>query len=901
MKKEKVCLIIPPSLFLLDERVFPSLGILKIASSLEERNHPVEVLDLSGFSNYEDIVELHCKNTDSVIFGITATTPQMPATTKILNKIKKINKDFCVVLGGPHITLICAALKYEKKNKKIGRAHKEYDNLLKKYDIVVAGDGEDSIFEVIKESKNKHKFPLMIDADDPKGNLFMTEKRYEETPFPARHLIDLESYKYKVAGKKATSLLKQLGCPYQCNFCLSADTFIPTEKGLIKIGDLDDGKKGIKNFNVKLYSENGIAETSHIINQGVLPTKKITLKNGLSIVCSHNHKLKVVEDGKIIWREAKDINKEHWFPIVKVNEKLFPKEYIKLIYDKYEDRSVNSGNFSSKKFKFPHILNEDLSWILGFFVGDGLQNRDGITFAIDKKCKSLLIEKVKNCFDYNLKIYPIKSTNLCDYSVQIRNFLKKSLGVDFKNKHKVPDVIFKSPKSVIEAFLKGLWDADGNKSPVGEDYLTTFNAELANEINNLLVYIGKKCSIDKIYNKEKKKYYYRVYNNRKWNMIPCNKSIYYKRNGKIGWRKTAQKNRKHVSLENIKKIEPNHSLLINDCYYVPLLKISEGIPQTLYDFTVPGPENFIGNGLINHNCGGRKSPMLRRIRARSSDVILKEIKFLYERYGYKGFMIYDDELNIRNDEIIQFMNDISDLQEELGVDFRLRGFVKAELFNEEQANSMYRAGFRQLLTGFESGSEKILINIDKKATKYQNTKAIEIAKKHNMTVKALMSIGHAGESHKTIEDTKNWLLDVQPEDFDCTIITTYPGTSYYDESVETKPGIWTFTHKKTKDKLHSYELDYNETADYYKGDPSLEGGYKSYVFTDFITSEELVKERDSLEREVRKKLNIPFNPSAESVNFEHSMGQGPLPENILRISKIKKINKPKTFLNVIPK
>ena len=61
MKKEKICLVIPPSIFLLDERVFPSLGILKVASSLEEQGWPVEVLDLSGFTNYEDIVELHLK------------------------------------------------------------------------------------------------------------------------------------------------------------------------------------------------------------------------------------------------------------------------------------------------------------------------------------------------------------------------------------------------------------------------------------------------------------------------------------------------------------------------------------------------------------------------------------------------------------------------------------------------------------------------------------------------------------------------------------------------------------------------------------------------------------------------------------------------------------------------
>jgi anaerobic magnesium-protoporphyrin IX monomethyl ester cyclase len=47
----RVCLIIPPSIFLLDERVFMTLGILKIAAVLERAGIEVEMLDLSGVEN----------------------------------------------------------------------------------------------------------------------------------------------------------------------------------------------------------------------------------------------------------------------------------------------------------------------------------------------------------------------------------------------------------------------------------------------------------------------------------------------------------------------------------------------------------------------------------------------------------------------------------------------------------------------------------------------------------------------------------------------------------------------------------------------------------------------------------------------------------------------------------
>src|ERR1700754_2563231 len=51
-KARSVCLVTPPSAFLLDERVFVSLGILKVAASLEAQNVRVNLLDLSGAENY---------------------------------------------------------------------------------------------------------------------------------------------------------------------------------------------------------------------------------------------------------------------------------------------------------------------------------------------------------------------------------------------------------------------------------------------------------------------------------------------------------------------------------------------------------------------------------------------------------------------------------------------------------------------------------------------------------------------------------------------------------------------------------------------------------------------------------------------------------------------------------
>ena len=179
--KPAVIFITPPSLFLLDARVFPALGILKVAACAERRGYPVEHLDLNGCINYEDAVRHHLSGKSTgAIFAITATTPQMVAVNKIKNVIRE-HGHHKIILGGPHPTLVHAAFKTTSSI----RAKRAMTQLLDGYDVVVAGDGEDAIEQAILSNVK------LIDADNPKGDLFMSKERVAEVPLPARHLIDL--------------------------------------------------------------------------------------------------------------------------------------------------------------------------------------------------------------------------------------------------------------------------------------------------------------------------------------------------------------------------------------------------------------------------------------------------------------------------------------------------------------------------------------------------------------------------------------------------------------------------------------------------------------------------------------------------------------------------------------
>lgn len=501
-----VCLIIPPSTFLADERVFPFLGPLKVAAELEANGNYVEVLDLSGFGNYEEIVRTYVENSHIRIFGLTATTPQIPAAAKVATIIREVSPDSKIILGGPHVTLAHTAMREDHKAGRNGRGTAVFNQLENLFDSLVVGDGEMAIFPAI----NPHNKTQVIDAGHLKSPLFMNRGTLDNYHYPARHLIDRDSYHYQIDGQPAFSVIAQLGCPFECGFCGGRDSAF---------------------FRV---------------------TRTRTVENVIS--------------------------------------------------------------------------------------------------------------------------------------------------------------------------------------------------EIEQEVN-----------------------------------------------------------------ESIKRGHP-----------------------------------------------------------------------------LSGVMFYDDELNVVPQGLENLCHQLISIQERLGIKMRFRGFVKAELFTPQQAELMYQAGFRMLLSGVESGSDKMLGAMKKHTSRAINTRCVEFAHQAGLRFKSLMSMGHPSESEETVSQSVEWVLSNLTADFDdvdWTIITQYPGTLYFDKSVyvpEKNAWVYQVMVGGKPERLWSRSVDYATQAHYFKGVP---GNYEAYVWTDHLSPEDLVKLRDEAEKITRNYLKLPLITSVAARQFEHSMGQK-LPPHILRQSGV---------------
>lgn len=271
-------------------------------------------------------------------------------------------------------------------------------------------------------------------------------------------------------------------------------------------------------------------------------------------------------------------------------------------------------------------------------------------------------------------------------------------------------------------------------------------------------------------------------------------------------------------------------------------------------------------------CGGRDTPVYRLRRTRSPEAVIAELRQIKETYGYSGIFVYDDEVNLPPWPVF------FELMDRLAAEgLVLRGFIKAELFTEEVAAAMARAGFVEVATGVESGSAQILKNIRKKTTPGDNSRAAAIARKHGIRFKAFLSVGHPGETRETVRETHDWALEEIGRHgagsiyATVSLIAPYPGTPIFDRPESLGHLGFSLTRPQV-------EIDYTRERTFELADGE---SYNCLIRTDLrwtgsvyekkpdgLTPPELIECRAELEGAIRQAQGGPGGGQ-----YDKSMGQ----------------------------
>lgn len=190
---------------------FPPLGLMYIASVIENLGHTVEIIDFGVFDYSDDFISKKIHSADFV--GINVYTHSCGQVKRLASRIKEFSEDILIIIGGPHCTLL-----KEKALEDIPKA-----------DISVVLEGENVIKEIIKYLQGEKNISDIPGIYYKEGNAIKKGKPFEIIedldliPFPARHLVDQSNYGkfpwYDLSKLNFTSMMTSRGCPFRCRFC----------------------------------------------------------------------------------------------------------------------------------------------------------------------------------------------------------------------------------------------------------------------------------------------------------------------------------------------------------------------------------------------------------------------------------------------------------------------------------------------------------------------------------------------------------------------------------------------------------------------------------------------------------------------------------------------------------
>ena len=193
----------PPRQIVREDIVVPPLGIAYLAAILEDKGHKVSIID--AFSEMLDMnsLEQRIKAFSPDIIGITGMTPVIDNAFRVVKASRKYARH--IIIGGPHVSVV---------------GNKIF-NQCSDIDYAIQGEGEMSLsllLDALESNKDISNIPGLItrDFENPPAPFV---DNLDSLPFPARHLLPNDRYRYILSAGKVTTMFTSRGCPYHCIFC----------------------------------------------------------------------------------------------------------------------------------------------------------------------------------------------------------------------------------------------------------------------------------------------------------------------------------------------------------------------------------------------------------------------------------------------------------------------------------------------------------------------------------------------------------------------------------------------------------------------------------------------------------------------------------------------------------
>lgn len=190
-------------------------------------------------------------------------------------------------------------------------------------------------------------------------------------------------------------------------------------------------------------------------------------------------------------------------------------------------------------------------------------------------------------------------------------------------------------------------------------------------------------------------------------------------------------------------------------------------------------------------------------RRRSIENVVDEFVWIGRNLPNVHVFIEDDTLTVNKKRCHELAEGL------LGASSRVKFTANARAdVDYETLAILKKAGLRMVCTGFESADNTILQNIEKRLEVNQAREFVECARRAGVLVHGCFMVGNPGETRRTLRQSLDFAMRINPDSAQFFPLMVYPGTKAYDRAaadgslVSRDWGRWL-----TPDGLHNTVID----------------------------------------------------------------------------------------------
>ena len=166
-----------------------------------------------------------------------------------------------------------------------------------------------------------------------------------------------------------------------------------------------------------------------------------------------------------------------------------------------------------------------------------------------------------------------------------------------------------------------------------------------------------------------------------------------------------------------------------------------------------------------------------RYNARSPQHVVKELKWLKEKFHFDHIWFCDDIFGLRPG----WVNEFADLVEKENLHFAFKIQSRADLLLQENyVQALARAGCANVWMGAESGSQKILDAMDKGTSVGQIYGATRLLRAYGISPSFFIQFGYPGETKEDIRKTVGMINELLPDSIGISVSYPLPGTVFHE-------------------------------------------------------------------------------------------------------------------------